>query len=1389
MRAKPIKKKKVETEEQLRLVFAAVEASRECIIIVDLGGKIIYANRGAEKIAGAPAEDLVGKHIPGLFTDWAKAESLIQQVLEQGYLEEESTFVDAGGREFLCLSVAFLIRDEDGHPLGMLVRISDITEWKEAEEALRESEAKHRELLENINDVVYAVDKDGTATYVSPVVESLLGYRPSEIVGSSFAEFMCQEDLPGAMENFLRVLSGDATADEYRLRTKSGEMRWVRSSNRPIFDGNGVVGGRGVLTDITQRKEVEETRRDSEERFRGIAERSFDAIVSLDIEGRVTYASPAVERMFGYRPEEMIQKRFHNFVPDSEIPKALEMIAGMKSVQNLQMEFARKDGALCTVEANASPILRDGKIVGYQAAYRDITERKEMEEALRRSEERYRTILDDMEESYYEADLVGNLTFVNDSVCRVLGYSREELIGMNNRAYMNQENAKLAYETYSEVYRTGESAEWFTWEVLRKDGERRFIEGGVYPLRGPKGDVVGFRGVARDITERKQSAEALAQSEERYRTILDEMEDAYFEVDLAGNYTFANDSNCRALGYSPDEMIGINYRAVTHEEDVEAVYRAFSEAYRTGQPTGGLAYRVIAKDGATGFTELSAFPLRNEQGEIIGFRGIGRNITERKLVEAHLKSSEERLRILFEFAPDACFLMDMEGNFVDGNKAAEEMVGYRKEELVGRSLAEAGIIPVDEIGRALALFAKNAQGKATGVSEFILNRKDGGLVAVEIRTFPVVIEGRALVLGNARDVSERKEAEEALRESEERYRTILEEMGDGYFEVTLAGSYTFVNDSMCLITGYSKEEMLRMDYRVLTPQDDVGRVYEVYNEMSRTGRPLERFFAELIRKDGQRRFCEVSASLLRNRAGEVIGFRGVHRDVTKRKEAEEALRRSEEKYRTILEDMEDSYFEVDLAGNLTFANDSTCRSLGYPREETAGMNYRDFTPEEDVGVVYQAFNQVYRMGQPARDIPWTVVRKDGTRGIVEASVFTLRNDEGEIIGFRGIGRDVTERRAVQQQLLMSSKLASIGELASGVAHELNNPLTGIMGYAQLLTAKQNVPQDVKIDLDRIYGESQRAARIVQNLLSFARRRKPEKSYFDVNELVQRTLELRDYELRTSNIGVHLDLAADLPWTMADYHQIQQVVLNIIINSEQAVAELKRRGKIRVTTGMKEGCIRICIGDNGLGISAEQIDKVFDPFFTTKEVGSGTGLGLSVCHGIVTQHGGNIYAESQKGRGTTFTVDLPLVRQTEVVIEKTRLAPKTTSPRRDEGTACILIVDDERAICDILVRALSEHGYQTDSASSARTALKKIASNGYELCIIDLKMPATSGKELYETMKRRFPGPAEKVVFMTGDTIEPATERFLVSTGRPHLAKPFGSDEVMEVVEKALGGGA
>jgi len=511
-------------------------------------------------------------------------------------------------------------------------------------------------------------------------------------------------------------------------------------------------------------------------------------------------------------------------------------------------------------------------------------------------------------------------------------------------------------------------------------------------------------------------------------------------------------------------------------------------------------------------------------------------------------------------------------------------------------------------------------------------------------------------------------------------------------------------------------------------------------------------------------------------------------DVTDRKKAEEALRKSEERYRTILEDMGKGYYEVDLAGNITFVNDSICRMLGYSSREVIGTNYRRYAYDEaNARQIYRYTNSVFRIRRPAKWFSWEYAAKNGDRRFIEASIAPKFDSKGEIVGFSGILNDITERKAMEQQVLLTNKLASIGELASGVAHELNNPLTTVMGYAQLLIESKDVPEHIKSDLDKVYQESQRAAKIVQNLLSFARRRRPEKTYLDINNLVQKTVDLRSYELKVNNISVYVNLKPDMPEIKADYNQIQQVILNILINAEQALAEVKRRGKITVTTSAVKDRIRINIADNGPGISKINIDRIFDPFFTTKEVGKGTGLGLSVCHGIVTAHGGNLYVESEKSKGAAFIIELPVSVAEETDIEIAPVVPEDILRNRKTAGENILIVDDEPGIRDILTRILAERGYRTDCASDAKTALSKLNENGYDLYIIDLKLPRISGRKLYEIMMAKYPSSTRKVMFITVDTITPSTQDFLDSTGKPYLTKPFNPRVVVELAEEILGG--
>jgi PAS domain S-box-containing protein len=489
--------------------------------------------------------------------------------------------------------------------------------------------------------------------------------------------------------------------------------------------------------------------------------------------------------------------------------------------------------------------------------------------------------------------------------------------------------------------------------------------------------------------------------------------------------------------------------------------------------------------------------------------------------------------------------------------------------------------------------------------------------------------------------------------------------------------------------------------------------------------------------------------------------------------------------------MEDSYFEVDLTGNITFANDAACRNLGYSREELLGMNYRNFTAEEDIEHVYKIFNEVYRTGEPNKGFTWKIIRKDGSIGFADASVSLLCSQGGEIIGFRGVGRDVTERKKAEEErrqmelkAQITSRLASVGEMAAGVAHEINNPLTAVTGYAQLLVDREDIPPDIRSDLAAINDGARRVAGIVQTLLSFSRQTKPQRKLVDINELIEGTLVLRAYHLRVNNIEVITRLAPGLLETVVDPGQIQQVLLNLIVNAETEMKLAHGKGKLTITTEKSHNTIKICCQDNGPGIKPEVMDKIFDPFFTTREVGQGTGLGLSLCYGIVAEHKGKIYAESKPGKGATFVIELPVVTEAkppkpaEPVVKKPKKAVK----------ARILVVDDEQVVRDVINRVLTGEGHKVDTVDNAADALKKIESKRYKLILLDIKMPGMNGVELYKRIQKIAKPLARKVVFITGDIMGADTEKFLSETKVAHIDKPFDAEQLSREVKRALSEG-
>jgi len=375
-------------------------------------------------------------------------------------------------------------------------------------------------------------------------------------------------------------------------------------------------------------------------------------------------------------------------------------------------------------------------------------------------------------------------------------------------------------------------------------------------------------------------------------------------------------------------------------------------------------------------------------------------------------------------------------------------------------------------------------------------------------------------------------------------------------------------------------------------------------------------------------------------------------------------------------------------------------------------------------------------------------------------------------------------KSTQGQLIQSEKLSAVGEFVAGVAHELNNPLAAVVGFAEMLKDSEADTKNRRY-LDMIYKSAQRCQKIVQALLSFARRHQPERKPMSVNTMVEAVLEMLNYQLRTSNIEVVTQLSPSLPVVLADGHQIQQVLLNVINNARQAMENQQTGGRIKVITEVLGAYVRIIIHDNGPGISEENLARIFDPFFTTKKVGQGTGLGLSLCYGIIKEHGGNIKPSSRPGEGAKFTIELPAFDHAGETVDALP-AMETRAKNVSEGAGKkILIIDDEEAILQMLREGLADNGYSVDTASDGEKALLQLRDNHYDVTLCDWKMPGLNGRQIYERLRADNPALCRRVVFFSGDVVNGQMREFLEQEKRPCLAKPFAFGEVRAAITDIL----
>lgn len=754
---------------------------------------------------------------------------------------------------------------------------------------------------------------------------------------------------------------------------------------------------------------------------------------------------------------------------------------------------------------------------------------------------------------------------------------------------------------------------------------------------------------------------------------------------------------------------------------------------------------------------------------------------------AIISRSQQGYRDLIDSFDDVLLALTLDGQIRAVNRSFSDLVGTPFQQIIGRSLTEF----VQEGGGDASELVKRAMPR------FMERRQWEGVVQVRLKSQSSVFyfdcvahammrDGEIhgiTVLG--RDVS-------ALRKNEARFTELFESLQEGIYITTPDGAILDVNPALVRMLGYdSKEEVLKR--RVPEIFVDQAERKFVRDQVERQpmiqGREIT-----LIRKDGTSIVCLNTAAAVRDNAGRVVRYQGALMDVTERREMERRLHQQQEFARRLVDSFPDLILVLDTAAHYTFVSPRCKEILGYDVEEAQSMGFGGRTHPEDLPAALALYKDIIAGQQTFASLEIRVRHKLGEWRRIRFNFSPLSDEKGSIEGVVLSGRDVTDLKRLEEQLIQAEKLAAMGQMLAGVAHELNNPLTAILGVTELLREREGADDSTKRQLELTHRQARRAARIVQNLLEFSRPASPLKRPLDLNNLLERTLQLQEHLLRRNNIEVDFHPQADLPGVIGDANQLIQVFLNLVTNAEQAIREVRDTGRIQIRIGRNGNQLSITVQDDGVGIRPEALPRIFDPFYTTKRPGGGTGLGLSICMSIIREHGGNIEAETLPAGGSAFTIYLPAAPEQHL---ETLPAPSEAGGASSEAVRpmadhlrgrTVLVLDDEESLRMLLQEGLSAQGLRVDCAATTEEALDHIQRSSYDVFLCDLHLSAggfiVDGRDAASRILKAARAQRPAVIYMTGDLVE-STQGTAGADEPVCLQKPFRISDVLALLRDVL----
>ncbi len=1243
-------------------------------------------------------------------------------------------------------------------------------EKKRSREEISASEEKYRLIVEKANQGIF-VAQDGKLQFFNNAIAKVSAYSQNELNSQPFVNFIHPDDREMVLGNYQKRIRGEAAPQNYSFRVidRNGKIRWLELRSIEII-WNDRPATLNFIDEITKRKAAEDAQRKSEERFKQVAENAGEWIWEVDVNGLYTYSSPVVEEILGYKPEELVGKKYFYdlFSPEKRESlkrAALEFFQKRKTLRRFVNSNIHKKGNLVYLETSGAPIVDgEGNLLGYRGVDTDITEQ-------RQTEELYRTVTESSQIGIYIIQ-DGKFQFVNSRFREYFQFDSDEILENAAFRVIHPEDREKVRENAINMLK-GRLSSSYEFRIIDGDGKTRWLLEKVTPI-----SYEGKRAVlgnAVDISDRKQAEDAQSRSEEEARRL-------------------AKESSLLA-------EIG---RIISSTLNIEEVYEVFSEKVKNLIPYDRIVINLLNKDGTTlvnRYVEGDSAPGRN-YGEVFPLRG---TLTEMML--------RERKGVILDSENEGEIAARCPGLVPEmkaGSRSFLSVPLISRDQPIGglhfrshafRAYSEKDLRLGESIAAQIAGAIANAQlFSELKSAESAFKRSEQG--AKQLAQENAIMAEIGEILCSTLDIrSVYARFSETVRKliPFDRMAINIPNLENKTFMIPYVSGIKVVGrregDNIPL-GGTIVEEVIRTRSSILVRKEDLKDYLRRFPGLSvLAGSGFSSMLSvPLISKDrvigilnlqlatgGSYRTSDLQAA---EKVGSLIA--GAIENAQLFAERQQA----EEKYRTLVQNANDAIFIIQ-DGVIKFSNRKTEKLFGYSERELAAIPFSDHIHPADREKVGDGNLEKPRQSDFPKPPSFRIRNKSGLEFWVELKSVDIEWDtKPATLNFAS---DITEQKKLEAQFLQAQKMEAVGRLAGGVAHDFNNLLTVINTNSQLALMDLKEWDPLREKFESIQTAGERAANLTRQLLAFSRRQIVEMKVISLNTIL-RDLEKMLRRLIGEDIILTSILDGNLGRVRADAGQIEQVIFNLVVNARDA---MPKGGKLTIETanvnldqeythahmGVKPGpYVMLSVSDNGVGMEAEVRERIFEPFFTTKEKGRGTGLGLSTVYGIIKQTGGEISFYSEPGQGTTFKIYLP---QVDEPLEG--VAPKAKNGEVPSGHETILVVEDEEGVRKLAVEILNRQGYKVMEASHGAAALLlcEESQEPIHLLLSDVVMPEISGPDFARRLK--FFRPEIKVLFMSGFPDNALLQHGILDRGVYFLQKPFSMEGLAKKVREVLDG--